>query len=103
MDYVQSHAVEQWFYEHVAHPRTLRGRLDRNEPFKDREADRFERLTLLLSRAMKPFRTKIKHWVGSPPRAGAFRRHTLVAQRAGIGLYRSTRANAAYCTRDSST
>lgn len=68
LDYARSHTVEDWFYEHVVHPRTLKDRMDRNEPLKDREADRFERLTLLLERAREAFQDEGKAlgWLKRP-------------------------------------
>lgn len=73
LDFARNHAVESWFYEHVVHQRTLKDRLDRNEPLKDKEADRFERLTLLLDRARESFRDEAKalSWLKSPKHAFA--------------------------------
>lgn len=51
--FARQHGLEQWFDANVIHPRTRKGRPD--APLKQREADRFQRLQLLVERASEAF------------------------------------------------
>lgn len=51
--FARQHGLEQWFDANVIHPRTRKGRA--NSPLKQREADRFQRLQLLVDRAAEAF------------------------------------------------
>lgn len=51
--FARQHGLEQWFDANVIHPRTRKGRA--NSPLKQREADRFQRLQLLVQRAAEAF------------------------------------------------
>lgn len=53
--YAQQHGVEQWFDAYVIRPRTRQNRISAGQPLKQREADRFQRLQLLIERASEAF------------------------------------------------
>jgi len=59
------HGVEAWFDACVVDPRTRKDRIDANELLKPREADRFQRLQLLIERATQAFDNEDKalHWL----------------------------------------
>lgn len=56
--FARQHGLEQWFDANVINPRTRKGRSDM--PLKQREADRFQRLQLLVDRASEAFDSKDK-------------------------------------------
>lgn len=57
-EFARQHGLEQWFNANVIHPRTRKGRA--NAPLKQREADRFQRLQLLVERASEAFDSEDK-------------------------------------------
>ena len=63
--FARQHGVEAWFDACVVHPRTRKDRIDANELLKPREADRFQRLQLLIERATQAFDNEDKalHWL----------------------------------------
>lgn len=67
--FARKHGVESWFDENVIHPRTLQGRA--KQPLKQREADRFQRLQMLVERATETFadESKALHWLTRRSRA----------------------------------
>jgi putative toxin-antitoxin system antitoxin component (TIGR02293 family) len=67
-DYARDNQLEDWFFAHVVHRRTLQDRIDTEQPLKQREADRFERLILLVDRAENTFgsRAKALSWLKLP-------------------------------------
>jgi putative toxin-antitoxin system antitoxin component (TIGR02293 family) len=71
LSYARQHDVEQWFYDNVVHRRTLKDRLDGHQPLATREADRFDRLVLLLQRATEVFGDEAKalRWLKTPKRS----------------------------------
>lgn len=58
--FAQQHGVEQWFDANVIHPRTRKDRVGSNQPLKQRDADRFQRLKLLIERAFEAFANEDK-------------------------------------------
>lgn len=56
--FARQYGLESWFDAHVVHPRTRQGRPD--EPLKQREIDRFQRLQLLVERAAETFNNESK-------------------------------------------
>lgn len=56
--FARQYGLEQWFDANVIHPRTRKGRAD--APLKQREADRFQRLQLLVARACEAFASEDK-------------------------------------------
>ncbi|GAB3677877.1 antitoxin Xre/MbcA/ParS toxin-binding domain-containing protein [Salinisphaera aquimarina] len=54
-EFARHHGVEDWFDAFVIHPRTGKDRVEAGEPLKQREADRFQRLQLLIERATQAF------------------------------------------------
>lgn len=56
--FARQHGLERWFDTNVIHPRTRKGRA--NTPLKQREADRFQRLQLLVARTREAFASEDK-------------------------------------------
>lgn len=63
--FAQRHGVEQWFNAHVIHPRTRQDRVKANQLLKQAEADRFQRLQMLVERASEAFDNEDKgvYWL----------------------------------------
>lgn len=63
--FAEQHGVEQWFDRHVIHPRTRQDRVAADQLLKQREADRFQRLQLLIERAAEAFDNEAKglYWL----------------------------------------
>jgi len=58
--FVRDNGVEDWFYAHVVHRRTLQDRIKNQNPLKPRESDQYERLQILIDRAETTFQNRDK-------------------------------------------
>lgn len=58
--FAQQHGVEQWFDDYVIHPRTRQDRISAGRLLKQTEADRFQRLQMLIARAAEAFDNRDK-------------------------------------------
>lgn len=66
--YAIHYGVEDWFDAYVIHPRTRADRVKGDDLLKQREADRFQRLQVLIERATEAFgdEDKALHWLTRP-------------------------------------
>lgn len=63
--FASHYAVKAWFDAHVISPRACRNRIKDGKPLKPHEADRFQRLQVLIERAVEAFGSErcALHWL----------------------------------------